>query len=267
MTSVVVVTSRERGTASVCLPALLDVPGVRVAGVIRSLNQTTSRQRSRARRRKFCKMLKIGPLGAWNGVRMRAWYGSDLDAMLGTESIDDLCTRRGVPLVLVPALNCDQTVDALRSFAPDLALSLGNGYIGERVFSTPRLGMLNVHHEELPKLKGAQGVIWQLYHGSATTGFTIHKIDKGIDTGAIVYQERVPIEFGASIGETVTRTMATLLRRSAAALARVVSDAERQINAAKPQSGGKHFTTPTFWQYRRMVREHDRLRALAQRSE
>jgi len=260
---VAVITSVREGFASVCLPLLHSQPGIEVVGVLLSRNELTLQQRRRLRWKQIRKTLAIGPLGAYNGIRMRRWYNEDLNAALNVRPIDELCAKLGISLTEVAGVNRPDTLAALGAMAPDLALSLGNGYIGSKVFRLPRLGMLNIHHELLPEFRGAQSVLWQLYQGNAQTGYTIHTLDSGLDTGAIVHQEAIPIMFCETIGQTVTATVAELFRRSAAELPRVVVEIEDRLRTAKPQEGGKHFTTPSYWQFRRMVRNHDRLAVAA----
>jgi methionyl-tRNA formyltransferase len=121
--------------------------------------------------------------------------------------------------------------------------------------------MINVHHEVLPEFRGAQSVIWQLHEGSRVTGYTIHQISRGIDEGAILWQERLPIEFGESLGETVSGTYTMLLRESARTLPIVVERYEELRRQAQPQPPGHSFTTPGIGQFLRIRRQHERLRA------
>ena len=51
------------------------------------------------------------------------------------------------------------------------------------------------------------------------------------------------------------------------ALARVVADYESCLQRARPQTGGRSYTTPTFRQFLRMLRQHRRLRARGQTPE
>lgn len=259
MTNVVILTSSARGIASVCLPLLARAPGCRVVAVVLSRREPTPDERRRARRRRLRKVLAIGPLGALNGVRIRRWFGRDLGARLAMRTVTDLGAELGVPVLEVPTVNSPETVDALRRLAPDLGLCLGNGYVAPDVFRVPRLGMLNIHHERLPDFRGAHSVIWQLYKGSRTTGFTIHRIDDRLDTGAIVHEESMPIRFHDRLGETVVATLADVYLRSAEALVDVVSHIDDALAAARPQTAGTRYTTPTLRQYLAIVRAHRRL--------
>jgi methionyl-tRNA formyltransferase len=58
----------------------------------------------------------------------------------------------------------------------------------------PRFGWINLHFSLLPKLRGAAPVQWSLLNGDTHTGFTIFKLDKGMDTGPVYIQEEVAID-------------------------------------------------------------------------
>lgn len=255
---VAILTSSARGTASHHLPILAASPRFTIARVI--LVEGAARRPGHWRR-KLRKALRIGPLGALNGIRMRAWYTTDVEALLGIEDLGSVCGRLGIPLATVPTIGDARTAELLRASKADIAISLGNGYIPAKVFEAPRLGTLNIHHELLPERQNAQSVIWALHDGAAMTGYTIHRIDKGIDTGAIVLKEEVPIDLQPRLRDTVARTMAALLEASAAGLRRVLDDLPAHLAAARPQGPGRKRTTPTFGQFLRIVRNHRRLLA------
>jgi methionyl-tRNA formyltransferase len=249
---VIILTCMRREIASRCLPALVGNPAIDLRMVI--LAHGGSPNRSRSMRRKIAKVARIGPLGALNGVRMRAWYHDD-----EAEDIGELCSRHGVSFVETDWINCDRTRELFRSSEADLGLSLGNGYIAPSVFSIPRFGMLNIHTELLPEYQGAQSVLWPIYHGRTETGFTIHQVAKEIDAGAILYQERYPIEFQATLEATVRRMMAVSRVRVPRAFAFVCEHLEELRAKARPQGPGERYTTPSYWQFRRMLRNHERL--------
>jgi methionyl-tRNA formyltransferase len=209
--------------------------------------------------RKLRKTMRIGPLGAINGLRMREWY--DLSKSVALEPLDEQAKKLNLRFEATPSLFSARTVELFQEANADLGLSLGNGYIPQRVFSVPRLGMINVHHEQLPQFQGAQSILWQIYHGSRTTGFTIHKIDDRIDTGEILYQREMAIEFRDDLAETVRVNYLRLCEASRDALIDVIENSDRYCQSAKPQGPGRTFTTPSYWQYRRMVRRHRELRS------
>ena len=77
----------------------------------------------------------------------------------------------------------------------DLAVTAAYGNIVPvSLLTIPRYGFLNVHASLLPKYRGAAPIQWALIRGERETGVTIMQTDKGLDTGAIRYQRRLPIE-------------------------------------------------------------------------
>lgn len=256
---VVVLTSLACGFPSICLAPLSSAPGIEVAAVILADRPTTGGWRNVKRR--IQKILRIGPLAALNGIRMRRWFGEDTARHLAAPTVESEARRLGIAFHRVPAVNTEECRTHMRAASADLGLSLGNSYIAQSVFSIPRRGMVNIHHEILPDFQGAHSVIWQLHEGSRETGYTIHEIDNGIDTGRILLQERTPIEFRPTLGETVSWNYARLLKLSVAGLIRVIQEFETRRSAARPQGKGRKYTTPTLRQFLRMRRQHARLLA------
>jgi phosphoribosylglycinamide formyltransferase-1 len=54
--------------------------------------------------------------------------------------------------------------------------------------------IVNVHPSLLPEFPGAKAIDDALAAGAQTTGVTVHYVDEGLDTGAIIRQEPVPVE-------------------------------------------------------------------------
>jgi methionyl-tRNA formyltransferase len=64
----------------------------------------------------------------------------------------------------------------------------------------PELGALGVHPSLLPRYRGATPIAAALLAGDEETGVTIMLMDRGMDTGDVVLQERVVIEPGENAG-------------------------------------------------------------------
>lgn len=77
----------------------------------------------------------------------------------------------------------------------DLAIVAQYGLlIPEDIINTPKFGTLNVHTSLLPKYRGASPIQSAIINGDTTTGITIMKMDKGLDTGPILLQKEVKID-------------------------------------------------------------------------
>ena len=63
--------------------------------------------------------------------------------------------------------------------------------------------IVNVHPSLLPAFPGARAVEDALTAGVDMTGVTIHYVDEGLDTGAVIRQEPVPVEPRATLIERI----------------------------------------------------------------
>lgn len=76
-----------------------------------------------------------------------------------------------------------------------LVLSVMNPWIfTKEVLSNKNLLIINLHHSLLPAHRGRNAEAWAIYEGDAKAGITWHKVDAGIDTGAIYLQKEVEID-------------------------------------------------------------------------
>jgi methionyl-tRNA formyltransferase len=250
---VIILTSLPFGTASYCLPRLVRRPGIEIAMVVYNVGKTAN-FRLRLRR-----IRKLGLLGSLIALRLRNWFKKDAVGNLGTTRIDKLALELGVRLERTPTINCQRTVDLFREANADIGVSLGNGYIEERVFSLPKYGMINIHHDILPQFRGSQSIIWNIYEGLLETGYTIHQIERRIDAGKMIYQEKMPIELRPTLRLTVAHNYARLIERSVHGLLMVLGAYLEFAARAVPQGPGRTLRPPTLLQYLKMVRQHRKL--------
>ncbi len=77
---------------------------------------------------------------------------------------------------------------------PQLIITCAYGrLIPVELLHGPRFGWVNLHFSLLPKLRGAAPVQWAILNGETSTGFTIFKLDKGMDTGPVYLAKEVNI--------------------------------------------------------------------------
>ena len=85
--------------------------------------------------------------------------------------------------------------EILRSYQPDLMIVAAYGLILPiGVLTTPTYGCLNIHASLLPRWRGAAPIHRALLAGDSETGITIMQMDKGLDTGDMIYKVSAPIE-------------------------------------------------------------------------
>ena len=102
-------------------------------------------------------------------------------------------TERGLP-VAKPA-DASELNRHLLEAQPQCIITVAYGrIIPVELLHGPRFGWINLHFSLLPKFRGAAPVQWALLNGDTHTGFTIFKLDKGMDTGPIYVQEESVID-------------------------------------------------------------------------
>ena len=83
---------------------------------------------------------------------------------------------------------------ALIDARPDAMVVAAYGLIlPQWVLDLPRLGCLNIHASLLPRWRGAAPIQRAIEAGDARSGITIMQMDAGLDTGAMLLVEAIPI--------------------------------------------------------------------------
>ena len=255
---VIILTSRHQGTPVIHAKELLNSNNIEIVSVI--YNQGVITNKSKFYKKKIKKILKIGIYGTMIGFVMRSWFGKKTISYLDSRSIFELCSINKTPIYNVPSISSKETIKLFKEQKPDLAISLGNGYISSTVFELPKFGMINIHHEELPNYQNASSVIWQLYNKSSFSGYTIHKINKFIDKGDILYQERIKLTFKNKLSETVAFNYAKLIEKSSIGLKILLENYEKYENNSIKQDKGNSYTTPSIVEYFQIKKNHKNLK-------
>lgn len=105
-----------------------------------------------------------------------------------------LAQAHGLPLLQPIKMKQPEFLDALRQWQPECIVVAAFGRILPKVIlDLPQHRCINVHASLLPKYRGAAPIQWALINGETETGITTMLMDEGMDTGAMLLQERVPI--------------------------------------------------------------------------
>ena len=112
------------------------------------------------------------------------------------KNIKSVAKKNHIPYLLMKDRK-QNILDWIRGKNPDLIVVYSMPFLlKEEVFSFPNLGTINLHTALLPKYRGAVPIFWTYYNFDMNTGVTVHYIDKGEDTGDIVLQKEVKVDFG-----------------------------------------------------------------------
>jgi len=89
----------------------------------------------------------------------------------------------------------------LRAAAPDVIVVAAYGLILPAwLLELPRHGCINIHASLLPRWRGAAPIQRAIEAGDHVTGVTIMQMDAGLDTGAMLLAETMPIGADSSAG-------------------------------------------------------------------
>ena len=117
------------------------------------------------------------------------------DLKLQPSAVKEVALRAGIPVLQPEKAREGSFFEVLKQHQPDvIAVAAFGQILPQRILDLPRFGCLNVHTSLLPKYRGASPIQSAILHGEAETGVTIMKMDAGLDTGAILTQEKTPIE-------------------------------------------------------------------------
>ena len=132
------------------------------------------------------------------GVVLR---GDPSDTTLST-----LAAERSLPTFQPKSVNADKFVQQVRALSPDLNISFSyNQILRAPILRSARLGFINCHAGALPAYRERNIINWAIVNGETQVGLTVHFIDEGIDTGDIILQEYLSIEWEDTYGSVLTR--------------------------------------------------------------
>ena len=140
-----------------------------------------------------------------------------------TESaVKKYAVEKGLQILQPEKLKNPEFLAELESLKADLQIVVAFRMLPEVVWNRPPMGTFNLHASLLPQYRGAAPLNWAIINGEKETGVTTFLLDQEIDTGRIIYQERIAIGENDSVGDLHDRMMqvgANLVLKTVDALA------------------------------------------------
>lgn len=178
----------ERQVIEPWLASISDLSGVIV--IRNKRNRTLRRVRAEHRR--------SGLLGLADVVAFRLYYRLFL-ADVESKKIDQLIERAGgryadeetddVPRITVDDPNNERAKRFLEEHAPEAAVARIKVLLEREIFDVPSAGTYVIHPGICPQYRNAHGCFWALAEDDTeNVGYTLLRIDEGIDTGPIYSQ-------------------------------------------------------------------------------
>jgi methionyl-tRNA formyltransferase len=109
-------------------------------------------------------------------------------------AVKALALARKLPLAQPASLKEPVIQEQLRAIGADAMVVAAYGLIlPEAVIAIPARGCINIHASLLPRWRGAAPIQRAVLAGDRETGITIMQMDAGLDTGAILLQEKIAL--------------------------------------------------------------------------
>lgn len=122
-------------------------------------------------------------------------------------AVKRLAARRKLPILQPHNLKDPDFVAQMRRLNADLQVVVAFRMLPKVIWSMPPKGTFNLHGSLLPKYRGAAPINWAIINGESETGVTTFFIQQAIDTGDILFQEKMPIGEQETAGDVHDRMM------------------------------------------------------------
>jgi len=132
--------------------------------------------------------------------------------------LDDVSKRLGFKLIKTDHINTERVRGEILQNEIDWLFVVGWSQIVDKsILNAPKRGVLGMHPTLLPEGRGRAAIPWAIIKGLKETGVTLFKVDDGVDTGDIIYQEKIALDKRVSateLYETVTAFHVKLVGRA-----------------------------------------------------
>lgn len=190
---------------------------------------------------------KMGPslvFGLWSQhmltrsmLSINAWS----HAKHSVKPLSTTLRERGIPSIRTLDVHDDTTRKFMTGLQPTLLVSaFFSQILKANVLQIPSVGALNVHPADIEAFRGAMNYFWVLRHNAPSTAATLHWMDTGIDTGALVAKS----EFTLSKSDTQFNLVKRTAQHGAVLLNFHLQCIDKK-KAQKEQSKGCYYSFPS----------------------
>lgn len=110
--------------------------------------------------------------------------------------LSKICEINKVPIFFSDDINSSESIAKIRGLNPDVIYCFGwSSLIKEELLNLAPLGVIGFHPAKLPMNRGRHPIIWALVLGLEETASTFFFMDKGADSGPILSQEIIAIDY------------------------------------------------------------------------
>lgn len=149
--------------------------------------------------------------------------------------VKEAALRLNLNILQPTNLKSPEFQEELRSLKADLQIVVAFRMLPEAVWDMPPLGTFNLHASLLPNYRGAAPINWAIINGDKETGVTTFFLKHEIDTGSIIYQEKIKILEEDNLGTVYEK----LMQIGSRLVLKTVEDIAQENVKALPQDESK----------------------------
>lgn len=107
--------------------------------------------------------------------------------------VKEFALQNNLPVLQPEKLSDKNFIKSLKHYNADVFVIVAFRILPEQVYTLPSKGSFNLHGSLLPKYRGAAPIQWAIINGEKETGVTTFFLEKKVDTGNIILQEKLHI--------------------------------------------------------------------------
>lgn len=135
-----------------------------------------------------------------------------------------------IPYLYTENINDEKTIRWIKEKMPDIIFCFGwSSLIKQKLLSIPKMGVLGFHPAALPFNRGRHPINWALYLGLDSTASTFFFMDEGADSGNILSQKRIMIDYADDAQSLYTKISNTALSQIKDFLPELVNNSFKTI--------------------------------------
>lgn len=158
-------------------------------------------------------------------------------------AVKKYAVSQNIPVLQPRNLKSPDFLAELKALKANLQIVVAFRMLPESVWRLPDLGTFNLHGSLLPKYRGAAPINWAIINGDKETGVTTFFLQHAIDTGDILFQDRLPIYPDDTAGTLHDRMM----ELGAKTVLKTVQAIEQGTAKPYPQEDGQASEAPKIF--------------------
>lgn len=157
-----------------------------------------------------------------------------------------LCDLNNIPFHDTTNINSEVSIDWIKESNPNVIFCCGwSQLIKKQLLELAPMGVVGFHPSLLPKNRGRHPIIWALALGLEKTGSTFFFMDEGADSGDIISQKEILINYEDDAGSLYKKITLTALEQ--------INEIIPQLQHRKFNRIGQDHSQANVWRKRGML--------------